>query len=102
MTLITQFFSPITPEQAAEQATRDSERSRQSTRWLNAQKIIDQSKRVEREKQMNLVRQQRHRLRVKEAEVKQGLRDPQTLRKLKVSGRNTHIEVTSCSGAARL
>ncbi|CAE6439180.1 unnamed protein product [Rhizoctonia solani] len=81
---ISSYFPRITPEQAAEQASRQVELIQHERQARQARKQLDGEKRSLKVKQDATRRQQRKRQREKESEVKLGLRDPQTLRKIKV------------------
>ncbi|QRV95133.1 DDE superfamily endonuclease [Ceratobasidium sp. AG-Ba] len=83
MPLITSYFSVATPDEAAEQATRGFEQIRHATQLENARKASDDLAKIDRQRQNATERQQRRRLRLKQSEVKFGLRDPATLQKIK-------------------
>ncbi|QRV95115.1 DDE superfamily endonuclease [Ceratobasidium sp. AG-Ba] len=83
MPLITSYFSVATPDEAAEQATRGFEQIRHATQLENARKASDDLAKIDRQRQNATEQQQRRRLRLKQSEVKFGLRDPATLQKIK-------------------
>ncbi|QRW11995.1 hypothetical protein RhiLY_10994 [Ceratobasidium sp. AG-Ba] len=83
MPLITSYFSRATAEEAAEQATRGFEEIRHSIEWEKAQKLSEDGLRAQRLREQATERQRRRRKRLKESEIKLGLRESGTLRKLK-------------------
>ncbi|KAG9075552.1 hypothetical protein FS749_012769 [Ceratobasidium sp. UAMH 11750] len=83
MPLITSYFSVATPEEAAEQATCEFERIRHASRWDKARKAAEDATKSERARQLATDRQRRRRLCLKEAEAQHGLRDRETLQRIK-------------------
>ncbi|QRV92686.1 hypothetical protein RhiJN_20704 [Ceratobasidium sp. AG-Ba] len=83
MSLITSYFSVATPEQAAEQATRGFEQIRHRSQWEKAQQIANDGAQAERIREAAAERQRRRRLRLRKSEAKLGLRDRETLKKVK-------------------
>ncbi|KAG8780155.1 hypothetical protein FRC12_023375 [Ceratobasidium sp. 428] len=80
---ITSYFSVATPEQAAEQASRGFEQIQHHIRWEKAHKISDDAAKAQHIRESANERQQRRRLRLKQSEAHLGLRDRETLRKVK-------------------
>lgn len=84
MPQITNYFHKATPEEVADQSAQSSESIRQFRAWNSAQKQSDSLGKAKREKSLSAARQQKFRLKQREMDVKLGLRDPVTHRKIKV------------------
>ncbi|KAG8774335.1 hypothetical protein FRC12_002044 [Ceratobasidium sp. 428] len=83
MTLITSFFPVVSSAEAAELAAQQSAKLEQTTRWCKARQAVEDQARSERERQSAAERQRKRRDRLKKSEVLLGLRDRETLRKVK-------------------